>query len=321
MPGCRSWAPRPDAIDLAEDRGRFGALLTAAGLPAPAFGTATSFEQARVVAARIGYPVLVRPSYVLGGRGMEIVYDEPSLADYIERSTEITSDHPVLVDRFLDDAIEVDVDALCDGTEVYLGGVMEHIEEAGIHSGDSACVLPPITLGRSDIATVRRHTEAIAFGVGVRGLLNVQYALKDECCTCWRPTRGRRAPCRSPPRPPRCRWPRPPPGSCWARPSRSCGPRACCPPPATAETLPPGAPVAVKEAVLPFHRFRRAGRQRGRLTARPGDAVHRRGDGHRHLLRPGVREVADRRRTGRCPPRAPCSSRWPTPTSGPWSSR
>ena len=121
------------------------------------------------VAARIGYPVLVRPSYVLGGRGMEIVYDEPSLADYIDRATEITDDHPVLVDRFLDDAIEIDVDALCDGTEVYLGGVMEHIEEAGIHSGDSACVLPPITLGRSDIAKVRAHTEAIALGVGVRG--------------------------------------------------------------------------------------------------------------------------------------------------------
>ena len=159
----------PDAIDLAEDRGRFGDLLTAAKLPAPAFGLATSFEQARAVAARISYPVLVRPSYVLGGRGMEIVYDEPSLADYIDRATEITDDHPVLVDRFLDDAIEIDVDALCDGTEVYLGGVMEHIEEAGIHSGDSACVLPPITLGRSDVATVRSHTEAIALGVGVRG--------------------------------------------------------------------------------------------------------------------------------------------------------
>jgi len=248
----------PDAIDLAEDRGRFGELLTAAALPAPAFGTATSFEQARVVAARIGYPVLVRPSYVLGGRGMEIVYDEPSLADYIERSTEITSDHPVLVDRFLDDAIEVDVDALCDGHEVYLGGVMEHIEEAGIHSGDSACVLPPITLGRSDIATVRRHTEAIAFGVGVRGLLNVQYALKDETLYVLEanPRASRTVPFSS---------------KATAVPLAKAAARimlgatiselraeGMLPAHGDGGTLPPGAPVAVKEAVLPFHRFRRA---------------------------------------------------------------
>ncbi|MGC5258690.1 carbamoyl-phosphate synthase large subunit [Gordonia sp. DT218] len=170
----------PEAIDLAEDRGEFGKVLTAAGLPAPAFGTATSFDEARATAARIGYPVLVRPSYVLGGRGMEIVYDEKSLEDYISRATELTSDHPVLVDRFLEDAVEIDVDALCDGDEVYIGGVMEHIEEAGIHSGDSACALPPVTLGRSDLAMVRASTEALAKGIGVRGLLNVQYALKDD---------------------------------------------------------------------------------------------------------------------------------------------
>ena len=170
----------PAAIDLAEDRGEFGKVLTAAGLPAPAFGTATSFDEARDTAARIGYPVLVRPSYVLGGRGMEIVYDEDSLADYISRATELTPDHPVLVDRFLEDAVEIDVDALCDGDEVYIGGVMEHIEEAGIHSGDSACALPPVTLGRADLAMVRESTEALAKGIGVRGLLNVQYALKDD---------------------------------------------------------------------------------------------------------------------------------------------
>jgi len=171
---------RPEAIDLAEDRGRFGQVLMNAGLPAPKFGTATSFEEAREIAARIGYPVLVRPSYVLGGRGMEIVYDEKTLHGYITRATQLSPDHPVLVDRFLEDAIEIDVDALCDGTEVYIGGVMEHIEEAGIHSGDSACALPPVTLGRSDIEAVRRATEAIAHGVGVVGLLNVQYALKDD---------------------------------------------------------------------------------------------------------------------------------------------
>ena len=125
-------------------------------------------------------PGLVRPSYVLGGRGMEIVYDEETLQGYITRATELSPEHPVLVDRFLEDAIEIDVDALCDGTEVYIGGIMEHIEEAGIHSGDSACALPPVTLGRSDIESVRRATEAIAHGIGVVGLLNVQYALKDD---------------------------------------------------------------------------------------------------------------------------------------------
>ncbi len=174
----------PEAIHLAEERGAFGALLAEAGLPAPKFGMATSFEEARDVAAEIGYPVLVRPSYVLGGRGMEIVYDDVTLESYIRRATEVTPEHPVLVDRFLDDAIEIDVDALCDGTSdgsgVFIGGIMEHIEEAGIHSGDSACALPPITLGRSDIDNVRRATEALAKGIGVRGLMNVQYALKDD---------------------------------------------------------------------------------------------------------------------------------------------
>ncbi|WP_019729544.1 carbamoyl-phosphate synthase large subunit, partial [Mycobacterium avium] len=170
----------PEAIDLAEDRGSFGDVLTAAGLPAPKYGTATTFAQARRIAEDIGYPVLVRPSYVLGGRGMEIVYDEETLRDYITRATELSPEHPVLVDRFLEDAVEIDVDALCDGTEVYIGGIMEHIEEAGIHSGDSACALPPVTLGRSDIEKVRRATEAIAHGIGVVGLLNVQYALKDD---------------------------------------------------------------------------------------------------------------------------------------------
>ncbi|MEU8609793.1 carbamoyl-phosphate synthase large subunit [Actinoplanes sp. NPDC048791] len=171
----------PESIDLAEDRGAFGQVLHRAGLRSPEHGTATSFEEAKAIADEIGYPVLVRPSYVLGGRGMEIVYDEPTLADYIARATEISPDHPVLVDRFLDDAIEIDVDALCDATgEVYIGGVMEHIEEAGIHSGDSSCSLPPVTLAGSHLAEVRRYTEAIARGVGVRGLLNVQYALKDD---------------------------------------------------------------------------------------------------------------------------------------------
>ena len=171
----------PESIHLAEDRGAFGKVLAEAGLLAPAHGTATSFDEAKAIADEIGYPVLVRPSYVLGGRGMEIVYDDATLRGYITRATDISPEHPVLVDRFLDDAIEIDVDALVDATgEVYLGGIMEHIEEAGIHSGDSACALPPITLASADVAKVRAYTEAIARGVGVRGLLNVQYALKDD---------------------------------------------------------------------------------------------------------------------------------------------
>jgi len=170
----------PAAIHLAEERGAFGRVLAEAGLPAPDHGTARSFEDAQAIAARVGYPVLVRPSYVLGGRGMEIVYDDAMLEDYLQRSTDITAEHPVLVDRFLDDAIEIDVDALFDGQEMYLAGVMEHIEEAGIHSGDSACALPPITLGAADIEGIRESTLAIARGVGVRGLLNVQFALVQD---------------------------------------------------------------------------------------------------------------------------------------------
>jgi len=171
---------QPEAIELAEERGAFGKVLSDAGLPAPAYGMAESAAGALEIAHDIGYPVLVRPSYVLGGRGMEIVYDDASLAGYIERATDITPAHPVLVDRFLDDAIEIDVDALYDGTELYLGGVMEHIEEAGIHSGDSACSLPSITLGSEVVDAIRSSTEAIARGVGVRGLLNIQFALLGD---------------------------------------------------------------------------------------------------------------------------------------------
>ncbi|HEX2418106.1 MAG TPA: ATP-grasp domain-containing protein, partial [Micromonosporaceae bacterium] len=166
---------------LAEERGAFGALLAEVGLAAPAHGTATSYPEAKRIADEVGYPVLVRPSYVLGGRGMEIVYDDAMLRSYIGRATRISPEHPVLVDRFLDDAIEIDVDALCDATgEIFLGGIMEHIEEAGIHSGDSACALPPITLSERNVTQVRAYTEKLARGIGVCGLLNVQYALKDE---------------------------------------------------------------------------------------------------------------------------------------------
>jgi len=170
----------PEAIDLAEERGLFQGILDAAGLVSPRNGTAHDYRGAVAVAEEIGYPVLVRPSYVLGGRGMEIVYDSPSLADYFERVAGqgiVGPDHPLLVDRFLDDAVEIDIDALYDGHELYVGGVMEHIEEAGIHSGDSSCTLPPVTLGRDQIERVVEATHAIARGIGVRGLINVQFAI------------------------------------------------------------------------------------------------------------------------------------------------
>jgi len=170
----------PEAIDLAEERELFSRLLDDAALIAPRNGTAIDVDGAVAVAEEIGYPVLVRPSFVLGGRGMEIVYDTPALRDYFVRTAGeviIEEGKPLLVDRFLDDAIEIDVDALYDGSELYIGGVMEHLEEAGIHSGDSSCTLPPVSLGRTDIDRVREATLAIAEGVGVRGLLNVQFAI------------------------------------------------------------------------------------------------------------------------------------------------
>ncbi|NYF58445.1 carbamoyl-phosphate synthase large subunit [Micromonospora purpureochromogenes] len=247
----------PESIHLAEERGAFGAVLARAGLRAPAHGMATSYDEAKAIADEIGYPVLVRPSYVLGGRGMEIVYDDPTLRDYIGRATDISPDHPVLVDRFLDDAIEIDVDALCDADgEVYLGGVMEHIEEAGIHSGDSSCALPPITLASSHLTQVRRYTEAIARGVGVKGLLNVQYALKDDMLYVLEanPRASRTVPFVS---------------KATAVPLAKAAARIALgatiaelraegllPPTGDGGVMPADAPIAVKEAVLPFKRFR-----------------------------------------------------------------
>ncbi|MBT0768932.1 carbamoyl-phosphate synthase large subunit [Kineosporia sp. J2-2] len=248
----------PEAIDLAEDRGEFGQVLADAGLLAPKHGTAISFPRAKQIADEIGYPVLVRPSYVLGGRGMEIVYDEAQLADYLERATEIGPGRPVLVDRFLDDAIEIDVDALFDGSEMYLGGVMEHIEEAGIHSGDSACVLPPVTLGQRDIERVRESTFAIAKGVGVRGLLNVQFALAAGVLYVLEanPRASRTAPFVS---------------KATAVPLAKAAARimlgssiadlraeGMLPAQGDGGTMPAESPVSVKEAVLPFKRFRTA---------------------------------------------------------------
>ena len=170
----------PEAINLAEERGAFGDILKQEGLLAPEYGMASSQQEAINIAQRIGYPVLVRPSFVLGGRGMEIVYDDDSLAGFISRATDITPDRPVLVDRFLDSAIEIDVDALFDGQELFLGGVMEHIEEAGIHSGDSACVLPSMSLSLEQIASIKDATTKIARAVAVVGLINIQFAMSDS---------------------------------------------------------------------------------------------------------------------------------------------
>ena len=246
----------PQAIHLAEDRGSFGRVLAEAGLPAPRHGTATSFDGAQQIAAQIGYPVLIRPSYVLGGRGMEIVYDDDALASYITRSTAVSFEHPVLVDRFLDDAVEIDVDALYDGQELFLGGVMEHIEEAGVHSGDSSCALPPITLGGEDIARIRESTRAIASGVGVRGLLNVQYALVSDVLYVLEanPRASRTVPFVSKAT-----------GTALAKAAArvmlgatvaELRTEGLLPAHGDGGDVPDTAPVAVKEAVMPFNRFR-----------------------------------------------------------------
>jgi len=168
----------PDAIDLAEDRERFGGVLEKLGLQAPEYGTARSAAEAVVIADRIGYPVLVRPSYVLGGRAMEIVYDQDSLERYIRTAVKASPRHPILIDRFMERSMEIDVDAVCDGTDVYIGAVMQHVEEAGVHSGDSACVIPPVTLSDEVVHRIEKQTEALALELGVVGLMNVQYALQ-----------------------------------------------------------------------------------------------------------------------------------------------
>jgi carbamoyl-phosphate synthase large subunit len=253
--GVKIVGTSPAAIELAEERGAFGRVLKEAGLVAPKHGTAVSFAEAREIAAEIGYPVLVRPSYVLGGRGMQIVYNDDSLRSYIEAATEISPDRPVLVDRFIDDAVEIDVDALYDGTDLFLGGVMEHIEEAGIHSGDSSCALPPITLGAAEITRIREATEKIAHGIGVRGLLNIQFALGADVLYVLEanPRASRTVPFVS---------------KATATPLAKAAARvmlgesiaslraAGVLPQADGGELPGDAPIAVKEAVMPFNRFR-----------------------------------------------------------------
>jgi carbamoyl-phosphate synthase large subunit len=247
----------PEAIHLAEGRGAFGKVLADAQLPAPKHGTALSADEAQAVAEEIGFPVLVRPSYVLGGRGMEIVYSSAELSSALERlGGGEAFELPVLIDRFLDDAVEIDVDGLYDGEELFLGGVMEHIEEAGVHSGDSSCALPPITLGNADIEKLRTSTEAIARGVGVRGLINIQYALAGDVLYVLEanPRASRTVPFVS---------------KATATPLAKAAARVMLGAtiaelrsegllPATGDggTLPPTTPIAVKEAVMPFNRFR-----------------------------------------------------------------
>ncbi len=177
--GVPIWGTSPEAIDLAEDRERFGALLSQLGIPQPANGTATSIDEALEVARRIGYPVVVRPSYVLGGRGMAIVYNDESLTRYMREAADISPDHPVLIDHFLEDAFEFDVDAVSDGEDVVIAGIMHQIELAGVHSGDSAAVLPAALIPEEHLETIRRHTVALARALGVVGLMNVQFAEKD----------------------------------------------------------------------------------------------------------------------------------------------
>jgi len=178
--GVKILGTSPEAIDLAEDRSRFGRLLSDLGIPQPRFGSATTADEAREVARRIGYPVVVRPSYVLGGRRMEIVYNDEDLDLYLKASVSTSPEHPILVDKFMEDHVEVDVDAVSDGEDVYVGGVMEHIEEAGVHSGDSSCVMPPITVPRTLVEKIESYTRRLARGIGVVGLMNIQFVVRGE---------------------------------------------------------------------------------------------------------------------------------------------
>src|SRR4029079_2468011 len=170
----------PDAIDRAEDRQRFNALIAELSLQQAAGATARSVDEAQTIARGIGYPVLVRPSYVLGGRAMQIVYDDQDLVQFAGEAVKVAPEHPVLIDKFLEDALEIDVDAVSDGQHVVVGGVMEHIEKAGVHSGDAACALPPYSLDETQIRTLRTQTKAMAKALGVVGLINVQFAIRND---------------------------------------------------------------------------------------------------------------------------------------------
>ena len=170
----------PHSIDLAEDRKKFGKILNKLNIPAPKYGTAFSIEDAIIIANKIDYPVLVRPSYVLGGRGMEIVYDEEGLKIFVAKAALVSGEHPILIDAFLENAYEFDVDAICDGKDVHIAGIMQHIEEAGIHSGDSSCVYPPYYLPNKQRNKIQLYTKKLALELNTIGLINIQFAMKDN---------------------------------------------------------------------------------------------------------------------------------------------
>jgi carbamoyl-phosphate synthase large subunit len=178
--GVRIIGTQPDTIDLAEDREQFNAMMRKLGIPQPESGMASKLEDAIVIAERIGYPIIVRPSYVLGGRAMEVVYDEEMLREYLAKAVDVTPERPILIDRFLENAIEAEADAICDGTDAFVPAVMEHIEMAGVHSGDSACVIPPVNIPQKHIDTIDEYTRRIAVEMGVLGLMNIQYAIADD---------------------------------------------------------------------------------------------------------------------------------------------
>ena len=289
-----------DAIDLAEDRGRFGALLRKLGIEHPPYGTALSAEEAAVIAEEVGFPLLVRPSYVLGGRAMEICYSTEDLNAYLEAHVKADQEHPLLLDRFLENAIEVDVDALADGESVHVAGIMQHVEEAGVHSGDSACVIPPMSLGEEMLEEIRATTERIALELGVIGLINIQYGGRRR-----RALRDRGQPARLAH------------GALRLQGDRRAAGQGRLPADARREARRPGPArraadghVSVKEAVLPFARFAGADSVLG-----PGDEEHRRGDGHRRRLPDRLRQGPGGGRGRAADARAPSSSPSPTPTS------
>ena len=267
----------PDAIDRAEDRERFQAMLHKLGLRQPSNRTATGIEDGLEGAREIGFPIVVRPSYVLGGRAMEIVYNEQELARYLSSAVDVSNDSPVLLDRFLDQAIEVDVDAVCDGREVVIGAIMEHIEQAGVHSGDSACALPPYRLGEAMCGRIREQVRAMALELGVVGLMNVQLAVQGDDLFVLEvnPRASRTVPFVS-----KCI------GTSLAKIGARCMAGKTLKEQGFTEELIPQV-ISVKESVFPFKQV-----PRRRSHTRPGDEVHRRGHGGgRHLwrsLRQGV---------------------------------
>ena len=289
---------QPEAIDLAEDRGRFSRLLGELGLSVPPYATAHSAEEALAAAPGIGWPVLVRPSYVLGGRAMEIVYDLDGLADYLRRVG--ANGDEIFLDRFLENAIEVDVDAICDGEDVWIGGVMQHVEEAGIHSGDSACVLPPHSLGSEMLGEIREATRRIALALGTVGLINVQYGvLGDDLYVIEANPRASRTV------PVRLQGDRAAAGQ--ARLPRDAGGEARVAEPAGGSRRRPRLGQGGRAPVRPLRRRRR--------PARPRDALDRRGDGRGARLPGRLRQGPGRGGRAAAAAAAPSSSPSPTPTS------